>query len=270
MPRAALAVARPDDERRCRHARVADRAAVRAGVRQAEQRERGRDHLVDVVEGAVGEVEQRQVQELLAAALEERVVDHLGRIRATGAGPGAERPVGVELVVDRVREREHHVEPARDLLEEAVRQAGDHRRVLLEDAAAALGVAERHDPLGEWEGRNLVEAGGEQERVRGGLEAEQHADRSGRDLGLHVEPVVAHLRHRVEDLPPAVGGVVRLLDGERDRLARRAGERLDELELAGREGVVGRLVGVGDQLGDAVPGLRGSRRRSRAARARSR
>ena len=227
---------------------------MRARIGETEERERRGDHLEDVVEVAVGEVEERDVEKLLAVAFEQRVVDERSRIRPRSTGASPEGPVRVELVVDRVGELEHHVEAARDLLEQAVGERRDHRGVLLQDPAPPLRVSQRRDPLGEGELRDLVEAGGEEERVRGRLEPEQDSDRPRRDLRLHVEPVGPHPRDAVEDLPPPLGRVVRLLHGERDRPARRTGERFDQCELRLGELVVGRLVEVRDQLGDAEPG----------------
>ncbi len=56
-----------------------------ASDRPEERQGRG-DHLVDVAEVAVGEVEQRQVEQLLAVACSRRVVDERRRLDA-GAGP---------------------------------------------------------------------------------------------------------------------------------------------------------------------------------------
>ena len=121
-------------------------AAVRAGVGQAEQRDGRGDHLVDVVEVAVGEVEQRQVEQLAALSLEEQVVDQRRRLDAATAGLGGDRLGGVDVVVDRVAHLEQDVESAGDLLEQAVGQLA-HQRVRARRARAPCGRDRREPPL---------------------------------------------------------------------------------------------------------------------------
>ena len=196
------------------HGGVADGAAVRARVGQAEQHELGGDHLVHVVEVAVGEVEQRQVQQLVAVALEQR--SYTTAAGSTPAAPARARD-GIgrrRVVVDRVGQ-------ARNARRSRTRSGGRGRResrrpwlaCSVEDAAPALGVAQRrHAARCRRAGRPRWNDAENRNGFAVAVQAEEHTDRAGeRDLGLHVETGGDQLSDPRHLVPPPLGRVVRLL-----------------------------------------------------------
>jgi hypothetical protein len=90
------AIARPVGEQERRHARIADRADVRAAIAQPDERERMRQHLAHDVEVAAGVVVDREVEQCPALVLEQRVVDP----REHGHGHACAHRVGGEAAVE--------------------------------------------------------------------------------------------------------------------------------------------------------------------------
>src|SRR5581483_1357455 len=130
-------------------------AAVRAAVAEAEHRPWMAEHLANGLEVEAAVIEEREVEQLEAVALEEEVVrDLLGR-PAGARGDRGDAPVLGRLVVGRVAEREH--------LLERVREERRDRRIVLdplgEDRAAGLGGAEPADALGKRQLRDRPVAG---------------------------------------------------------------------------------------------------------------
>src|SRR6516164_10523197 len=102
-------------------------------------------HLADGLEVEARVVEERQVEELVAVALEQQVV---GDLRRGGAEPLRDRRdarLGTGLVVGRVAEREELVKRRRDVGENRIRE----RDLLLEDAPPGLRVAHAAHALRE-------------------------------------------------------------------------------------------------------------------------
>ena len=74
------------------------------------------------------------------------------------------------------------------------------------------------------------------------------------DLSLDVGASSVPAVDRGQQLAEPVGRIVVLLHGEAQRTADLGGDAAEQFDLVGDEFVVGRLVGVGDQLDDAGVG----------------
>ena len=131
---------------------------------------------------------------------------------------------------------------------------GGRRGVLGEQRPTQFGVAETGDSLVVGQGVQRTVRRAEHERVGGRLQTDEHADRADPDLRLHVGTGFAPSLDGREQLAEAVGSVVVLLHGEAQRSTDLGGDAAEEFDLVGDEFVVGRLVGVGDQLDDAGAG----------------
>ena len=129
-----------------RHAGVADEAAVRAAVGEAEHRARVQHHLAQRVEVAVDVVGQRREEQLPPVALEQPVVDDL-----LGPAPVARRdgsdaasPAPARSRADR---RAGRCSVQLLIRTRAIGVVG--RRLLGEQARAHCGIAQARDALGE-------------------------------------------------------------------------------------------------------------------------
>ena len=168
-------VAPPVGEQERREAGVADRAHVGAAVGEARDGVRVGEHLPNRLQVALGVVQERQVEQGVATALDHPVV---GPGLGCHAGPGrvgGDAVVGARLVVGRVGEQEQALGAA----EQAA--AGGARRG--EHTVPGSRIRQVGDPLRQ---RQQVDGGHlrqPDERVHRAVEAEQQAHGSGRRPG---------------------------------------------------------------------------------------
>ena len=206
----------------------------------------------------MGPVHQRHVEQLVAIALEQQVVHDLGRCDTPCARHPGDRTLRRRLVVDRVLHREHLVEAGGDLLDETLEAAG---AVLADDEPTDVGVLHLGNTLCERQGAECAVCLAGSERVERCGETEQHADRPGRHLVLHIEALGGHLVGERRHLAPAVRQVLGLLDSHRQRTTNVAHQFGHHVELGLHEVLVGRQVCVGDQLDHALADLGQCRRK---------
>ncbi len=180
---AAIAVAAPVRQQGGREARIADRADVRPTVAQSGNGVRMGQQLPRRVEVAVGEVEDRPVEECVPAVAEHQVVEQPDRVDTVALGAGGDALRRSGLVVRRVAELEDAIEHVLRATAGVVGDIRDHPR-------AQLGIAQHVDALRERRRIDLAERGGAHQRVHGGLQADEHADAASGYLRPHPESLV--------------------------------------------------------------------------------
>src|SRR5262245_46081168 len=119
-PGPALPAASPVREQERGRAGIADDAAVCAAVREPDHRAGMQEHLADRLEVEAGVVEEREVEQLVAVALEQEVVGYLLRRDAAAAGDRRDAGFRRRLVVGRVAEGKELVEGRRQEREDRV------------------------------------------------------------------------------------------------------------------------------------------------------
>ena len=167
---------------------------MRAAVAETDHRERVVEHGAHVVEGELGVVIQREVKQLVALVLEERVVDDGERRRSGGLRLGIERVLDAGLVGGAGAEPEeaqrHHVDAREELVRErrnGAAVAGHALRRLAEEPGLERRIAHRAHALGQGQVGDGLVAREAHERVKGRLESEEHADGARGHLHAHRE-----------------------------------------------------------------------------------
>ena len=186
------------------------------------------DHLAHHVEIAAGIVGDRQIEDALAVAFDQQVVDDLLGRAAFARRAGGDAVLGRRFVVRRIAQRIHAI-PALDPLgaPAALERLG-------QDAGAELGMAQLRPAARERQMGDLLVARPAHERVLRQLEPEQHAGRARAHLGGDPQALVVGLVDLRHQLAPAVGTGVGLQQADGDGAAgflRQAAEQADLVVL---------------------------------------
>ena len=210
-------------------ARITDHPAVRTTIGQTGQGALVEVHLADHVEVAVGEVGQREQDQLSPVALQQQVVGQLDWFHPGGLGPGLDAVLGGGLVVGRVTEGEHLVEGLGD---DAAHAPGA-TAVLLNELRPHFGPAHGGHPLLQVQAGQLALVGGAgDEGMHGGLQAQQQTHRTDGHLGGHVRAGGPCVTDAVQHLTPALGVLVVLHQQHRQGCVGAVGQATEDLEVA--------------------------------------
>ena len=134
-------------------------------------------------------------------------------------------------------------------------EVGDpHLGVLGQQPGPHRGVAQRGHALGEGQRVQRAVARAAQQRMSGDAQAEQHTDGAHANLGAGGGAGGVPLGDAGQQLAEAVRRAVVLLHREAHGPAELEGDALQQRQFGGDQFVVGRLVGVGDELHHARAG----------------
>ena len=268
-----------------RDARIADGTDVRAAVPQAWQRQRMRQHGVDVIQAELGVVKDREVQKLRALVFQQRVVDRFQWRDPSALRFGTQRGLNARLIVWGLG---HAEQPHREKVQACQQRVGQrwNRAAVPGDFLGLLGqklrLKGRHrhrgDALGKRQVRDGLVAGKAHKRMKRRVQPQQHTDGSRRHLHADVDAQGLRGLGAAQDLLPLLRSHVALHQRQRQRATCGGGQLLQHVELGLKAVRSLRHIEVRDRLHHAMPasaqrrrnalqlGMAGFRRRGGVAR----
>ena len=176
---------------------------MRAAIAQPHDRVLVGEHRLGRGQVVVGVVDDRCVEEIAPAILDQNVVGDLWRRAPRAIGHRLHGVLGLGQIVDRIAEPEHL--RIRQPPDQRERRARD--RVLRQNATAHVGVLHRHDALGQRLACDRLVGRRAGERILAALEAQQNADGAWRKHGPNGMACLRRLIGVVQQLLPHPGAL---------------------------------------------------------------